>query len=379
VKRANPLMEMIMPKGDSESSTENELDQNGIEASSASTNEDIKNNSEGSSTLETSKVDTRTTLDLVEEAISSADKDQDETKGNQEDDLTESEDKSKDESKDKSKDKFEDEDDEDSEETEEQLKDWKKQLKAETRERFEKLQKRDFEKKQEIESLKAKVQEVEVDAGFKHQYTEFLTGNNITNDEANTLFDIGAAMKRDPNKALELMTPYYNSLLEVTGNVLPPDLAQQVKDGYINDNHAYELSRQRATINHSKSVAIAQQQATQQTTQNNNQKLNVDIQGALAGLENQWKESDPDYKVKSSRIEDKMKLTWFEMSRNGKMPRSVEEATSIANKIKSDVETEMRSFTRKKAVSTVDSGGIAPNIKPEPKSTLDIINQVCGG
>lgn len=334
------------------------------EDSSAST-QDLGNNTEGSSDSETSQSDNRTTLDLVKEAIKSKDEDDDKTEGNQDKDSAKD---------DESKDKSENEDD-DSEESEEELKAWKEKLRADTRERFEKLQKRYYQKEQKIVFLEGKLKEVEADATFKHQYDNFCRTNGISEDEANTLFDIGALMKNNPIKALEKLTPYYNQLLQVTGNVLPPDLAQQVKDGYINEPHAYEISRQRAMIHHNNVMAETRTVQQQQATQQDYQKLSTDIQGALANLESTWQKSDPDYKLKSSRIQDRMKLTWLDMSQKRQMPRSKEEAVQIAERVKKEVERELRQFTPKKAVNTVNGGGGVSQMKTEPKSTLDIIRQ----
>lgn len=363
-------MEAVMSKDKLDSPSENDtklLDQSIDEGSSAST-KDLENNAENSSDSDASQPDNRTTLDLVKEALKSDSEGDDKTEGNQ--DKVSAKD-------DESKDKSEIEED-DSEESEEELKAWKEKLKAETRERFEKLQKRDFQKKQKIVSLEGKLKEVEADATFKHQYDNFCTTNGITEEEANTLFDIGALMKNNPAKALEMLTPYYNQLLQVTGNVLPPDLAQQVKDGYINEPHAYEISRLRAVHHHNTVMTQNRTVQQQQATVQDQQKLSTDIQGALANLESNWQKSDPDYKLKNSRIQDRMKLTWFEMSQKGQMPRSTDEAVQIAEKVKKEVERELRQFVPKKAVNTVEGGGSVTQMKAEPKSTLDIIRQARG-
>lgn len=349
----------------SNTTTDNK-DQTIIEDSSASIENQDTTKSEGLSASETQE-DKRTTLDLVKEAIASTDSSS-KTEGNKDKDTTESKDKPDGESKD------EDDDSED----EDKLKAAKSQMKADTRERFEKLQKRDFEKKQRIVELEGKLKEVEADAGWKSNFDGYLRSNNISMDEANVLFDIGALMKNNPQKALEALTPYYNQLLQVTGNILPPDLAQQVKDGYINETHAYQIARQNAQLQHNNVLQQRGQYQQEQTNQENHNKLVNDIQQAINATETKWQKSDPDYKLKSSRIQDKMKLTWFDMSRTGQMPKSVDEAVQIAERVKKEVEKELRQYSPKRPVSTVNSGGSFSQSKPDAKSTLDIIRQSRG-
>jgi len=333
------------------------------EDSSTSINEDTDKGTEDSSTSEDSESDI-STLDLVKDAIKEKEEgkeDTDEAEGSSgEDEKSEDEDKSKDES--------ETEDNESDEPTEDELKHWK----PKTRKRFEQLQAK-------YRDVSERLGKAEVDAGFKQQFDTFLETSNLSQEEANNLFDIGALMKSDPAKALEAITPYYNQLLEITGNVLPRDLQEQVKNGYMTEDNAIELSRQRATNAHYQNRDEQDRVNRQQQVVQDQNRLFTDIQSALTNLENSWQTSDPDYKLKSSRIQDRVKVMWFEANRDNKMPRSVDEAVRMVENVKRDVDKEVRQFTPRKQVNSIDSDANPGNTKPEPKTTLDVIRQTVGG
>lgn len=343
---------------DSPSNDAENLDQ---QTETSSTSDQDLENTDSSSESEKQEPEL-STLDLVKGAIEETN-----NEGESKADSSSEEDKSKEkeESKDESESK------EDSEEmTEEEEKAWKEQLNAKTRARFEQLQARYREAKDSLEKA-------ETDAGFKAQFDQFLTNNNMSMEEANTLFDIGALMKSDPRKALEAITPYYNQLLQMTGEVLTPDLQEQVKHGYMTEQAALELSRQRAN-NRNYETRQQQQfdQQQQQEVQQQNQ-LQHDIQAALADLEDSWKKSDPDYNMKSTKVQDRVKLMWYEASRNGQMPRTVDQAVRMAEKAKKEVENDLRQFIQKKPVTPVDGGSTGPT-KAEPQNTLDVIKQTLG-
>lgn len=333
------------------------------EESSTSDNLDVQN-TEDSSTSEESKLET--TLDAVNAALKE-DSGDDDTEGSSEDDKADD--------KDKPEGKSESDDKSDDDITDEEL----ALMKGKTRKRFEQLQSRFREKTKEFTELKNKYESSEVDANHYRNFTKFLDNNNINQEEANMLFDIGALMKNDPNKALQALTPYYNQLLEATGNVLPADLKQQVEQGYITEENAVEFSRQRAANQQYKVREQNQVQQQQRQQTQRQQELNVSIQGALAGLEKNWQSSDPDYKMKSARIQERVKLMWFEASKAGTMPKSVDEAVKMAEKVKREVEQEIKQFVpARKTVNAPIDGGNVSSAKPTPRSTLDVINQTVG-
>lgn len=331
-------------------------DQQNLEESSAS--ELDNENVEDTSTSEQSE-DELSTFDLVKQAIDPDGEDEDENdeRGSEEDESDDPEgDKSKDEDQ-------EGEEDESDEPSEEELKRWK----PKTRKRFEDLQAK-------YRDASERLEKAESEAGYYRQFVDFLDTNRISQEEANQLFNIGALMKNDPARALELITPYYNELLHVTGNVLPPDLQQQVKQGYLTQAHALEISRSRAMGQTNQAIEQERNQYESQRSVRQQQEAVGTMQNALAAWEQKWSSSDPDYNIKKDRVLDRVELMLARASRDRKLPQTVEDAVKLVEKAKADVEAELRQFRPKKKVTTVD-GGSSTNSLPEPKDTKDVIRR----
>lgn len=333
-------------------------DQQTGESSASDTDLDNENNSsEGTSTSNPSE-DEPSTFDVVMAAIKPEGEDDDE-------DANSGEDESDPAAAGAPKgDKAKDEEDESDEPSEDELKAWK----PKTRQRFEKLQAKYRDASEQLEKAN-------VDAGYYRQFTNFLETNGLDQDDANNLFRIGALMKNDPFAALEAITPFYHQLLETTGQILPPDLLQQVQQGYLTKAHALEISRSRAMGKVAPALQQEHQQREQQRTSRQQGQNAASMQSAIANWEQNWSKQDPDYSVKKDRVLDRLELMLARAQRENKLPQTVEQAVALANKAKKDVEAEMRQFKQKKPVSMVDGGNNNSSHLPEPKDTRDVIRR----
>jgi len=351
-----------MKNNDQVSPTDNEINDVKNTEDSSTLDQDVKDSGDSSSLGESGSEES--TFDVIKKAV--------ELDAEENDDSSE-EDKEPEKNEDESTDKKEDESELEDNSTEEEISDdeLKKLMKPKTRKRFEQLQTKYRETKESLEKYEQKAQSFD-------KFNTFLETNQISRDEANTLFDIGALMKKDPSRALEAITPYYNQLLQLTGNVMPNDLKQQVDQGYITEQAALDLSKQKAQNDHFRHMEIQREQQRQQESQRQQQELNSNIQSSLANLEKSWQTSDPDYKLKSTRIQERVKLMWYDASRKGQMPRSVDEAVRMAETAKKDVERELRQFQPRRPINPVEGGG-SNTARPEPKTTLDVIRQTVGG
>jgi hypothetical protein len=137
----------------------------------------------------------------------------------------------------------------------------------------------------------------------------YMSANNLGDDEVDRGFAIMAAMKNDPVRALELLQPYYTALLEVTGNVLSPELQAKVNEGLVDQETAQELARAKA----GQGIASAQAERERQQREQRDQaeqaeRAKATVQTEAAKVEASWKANDPDYPRKSARIMEKIKL-----------------------------------------------------------------------
>lgn len=326
------------------------------EGSSASEDLDNDISSEGTSTSKTPEAET-STFDVIMDAIKPK------GEGEGEDDVeSEGKDDPAKTEADKSKDgEAKSEEGESDEPSEDEKKLWK----PKTRERFEKLQAK-------YRDASERLEKAETEAGQYRQFVDFLDTNGVTQDEANELFNIGALMKTNPFRALEMITPHYNSLLEVTGNIIPPDLMQQVKAGYMTQAAAVEVSRARAQ---GRVIPAVQQQTQQRQEVRQQGQAQAAMTGAIATWEQNWSKSDPDYNVKKDRVLDRLELTLARAARNNTLPKTAEQAVALAEKVRKEVETEFRQNRPRKPVTTVDGGNANSAHLPEPKDTRDVIRR----
>ncbi len=234
----------------------------------------------------------------------------------------------------------------------------------------------------ENKELKTRVEEYE--ATYKEpaeryeRINQFLVDHDLGGDDFKNMLDIGAAMKNDPTRALELIEPYYQGLLRANGKVLPDDVKEKLDAGYIDEDTAYAMAAERARNQNLESRLDRDRQRQEQTEEqrrhseerSRHEKLTKDMQSAVAAWEQQWS-SDPDYSKLMPFVRDRV----VSMMRQ-EMPDSPEKAVEIAKQAKEAVEKEMAAVMPKKEPIEPLNGGASTPTQPraEPKSSLDVVN-----
>lgn len=221
--------------------------------------------------------------------------------------------------------------------------------------------------------LETKVKDMTPDAEGFRKITAFINDSGMSKDEFNILCDVGRNMKQDPHRALEMLRPYVEKLLQVTGEALPADLKQQVDQGYLTEANARELARTR-----SKNQVLEQrtQRATeadrQRQEQDRTQRHVGDVQGAISTWETGQAKNDPDWKLKQERIGNEIEL---EVRRNG-FPKTTAAAVELANKALERVNADMARFApRKTNVQPLPNAGSPRPVVTAPKTALDAVRQ----
>ena len=215
---------------------------------------------------------------------------------------------------------------------------------------------------------------------FKHgadqfnKITDYLSHNNINADEASTGLQIMALMKNDPAKALEALTPFVNTLRELTGEVLPDDIRNKVDDGFMDEDAGRELSRARAEADNQKRIndRVAAQQTNVQSQQHKDH-----LARTVTAWEDNARQSDPDYDLKQDEIDDRVRVL---VSERGS-PNTEEDAISMANEAYEAVNQRFKArMGTKRAIRTASGGKLGGTPVAEPKSLLEAVqNAVAAG
>src|SRR5690606_36147267 len=131
----------------------------------------------------------------------------------------------------------------------------KARLSQKARRRFHKLS-------GEVASLTKERDELQPQAQQFQRMVQFVADAGLSVDEVNRGFETMRAMKQDPLRAYEILTPIYERLRQIVGAALPRDLQEAVQLGQITEAHARELAR-------SRSAATLREQQLRQTNARN--------------------------------------------------------------------------------------------------------------
>lgn len=199
---------------------------------------------------------------------------------------------------------------------------------------------------------------------------QVIGAGRLDQQEVQNTLQIATLIKTDPWRALEVLKPITDKLSEITGAVLPKDLREQVRLGYITEKHAQELVSHRNRSGHLE--ARQREDAERQAQERQRQDAETFVTG-LATAANAWEQrkstSDPDYKLKQPRIMERLKIAVYE----GGMPKTQAEASALLDKLHADVTKEISVYApRPKQVSPV-TGGVSPEAQPQANNILDVV------
>ena len=199
------------------------------------------------------------------------------------------------------------------------------------------------------------------------QITNYLAENNINSEEASTGLQIMALMKNDPQRALEALTPYMETLRQLTGDTMPDDIRTRVDDGYMDEDAGKELARARAEANRLRQTneRVQEQQVQAQSAQH--------LEG-LAQTVTAWemkaRQQDPDFDLKQDEIDDRVRVLVAERGR----PDTAEAAIAMANEAYKTVNDRFKQRTvTRRPMRTASGGKLGGTPTPEPNSLLEAV------
>lgn len=222
----------------------------------------------------------------------------------------------------------------------------------------------------ETEAVKGKAENFDQVVGFMQK-------SNLTSDDVNNGFEIMAAIKNDPQRALEMLTPVIRSLMDMTGNVMPQDLKERVEAGEISEADAMELARSRAGAKLSKEREEAQ--AEQRKREEAQRARQTQTQTALTSAE-AWsaekRKVDPDWDKKHPKVAEKIELR---VHRDG-MPKSETEMRQWLDDALKQVNDEIKAFLPTPKPNTPKNPqGASERTTGAPQNMLEVVQQAVNG
>lgn len=129
---------------------------------------------------------------------------------------------------------------------------------------------------------------------------QFVRSNDLTTDEVAQGYQVMAALKKDPIRALEMLKPIVDDLAKQTGSVVPEDLQQKVEDGLIDADAAQRLAQAEAQ----KRLLEQQMSQQQESYQRRQQEAAIlEMQNEASRWEAEVRSKDPDFGSKQQLVE----------------------------------------------------------------------------
>ncbi len=207
-----------------------------------------------------------------------------------------------------------------------------------------------------------------------------LKKGGLTDDDFRTGVEMMLAVNNDPQRAFSLLMPLMETLAALTGEVLSPELAEQVNAGKITEEAAREISRSRAgrviqTSQQQEAQRLAEAEAAQRVQAQTQQQADAVATG-ITNWEQNWKTRDPDYAIKSSLWRDKMDAYVAKVQTGQEpLPTDAKAIVAVAERFKKDVEsTLLKIRPQRKAISGTPQGvGTSTGSKAAPASLKEAI------
>ncbi len=229
-----------------------------------------------------------------------------------------------------------------------------------------------------IEQLLGKVKSVSAErdtfapkAAEYDKFVSFVQNAKLSQEDVQTTFHLASLVRNDPEKALEAITPIVQQLQQIVGAVLPAELQERVRLGYISEADAQELHRSKTSAKLANTrTEESRREAAEREENDRRTRLVSDVSSAVSTWETAKKTSDPDWHLKAARIDELVRLEVYEKG----YPQNPKAGVEMIEKIYDTVTKELRKFTPKpQAKDTSKTGGSSASTVAEPKDLLEAI------
>lgn len=235
----------------------------------------------------------------------------------------------------------------------------------------------------QLGELRGEVDTLKGDADSFRKFNGYLNEHGISVREANNAIEITRLIKsHDYERAFQVVTPIFKELARRTGNVLDPDLVEDVKLGKTPEERAREIQRLRMSEAVSKTrdqERVQREEQSQKTREAENWKGHVTtVATATDNWAKQKAESDPDWNQKQDLVANAVGVL---VQREG-FPKTVEGAIEISERALKQVEDSLRKFVpRPRSITPPPraTGPASPGNEPPPKTALEAVERALRG
>lgn len=264
-----------------------------------------------------------------------------------------------------------------SEDTDELSPEEKSQLSERAQRRFRELveQRRSVEGereqfRQELDVLKPKAERMD-------QLLGYMQTNNVAPEHLDNALQITAMINGGKfEQVLPMLENLVNQVRAQAGDVLPRELQEQVRLGYLTESHAKTLHKEKLRADR------FEQQTREQAERGEQERHQRETQAVVhraASTADAWNKeqsaSDPDWNLKRDSIAEQIELELHRRGRD-KYPRTEKEVRELCETAKANVEKRMSRFkpVPKPIAPSPDGGSASPRSNKAPTSVMDVVN-----
>lgn len=227
-----------------------------------------------------------------------------------------------------------------------------------------------FNKHPRFQEVLGQLKTFRVDAERYKNVESFIDEQGLSGEEAADLLKVGGLIKTDPVKAWPLIKPIVQKVLLAAGEILPEDLKTKVQAGEMSHEAALEVSRNRALV---QSADVRREFETKRATTREQTNARGEVLRTVNSWEADRRARDPNFDAKMPAIEKE--VAWLQ-TKEGRpdTPEGVKAQLQKAYDAASAAYQPPAPRQEKRAITPVRGGQVSGNVRPEVKSTLDIVN-----
>jgi hypothetical protein len=236
-----------------------------------------------------------------------------------------------------------------------------------------------FHKHPRWQQMKSERDKFKADAEAYHSMQDFMQTSNLTGEEVAVGFDVMALIKQATTgdlgaaeQARVWFAERLNVFDEMLGNSLPEDLQQKVNDGFVDEDIAKELAKERAKARNLENLRTQDTQKSQAERQAEAEQANrMQVAQAVQSWEDGIKAKDPDYATKKAKLVETQVRALIQQ--NGAMPQTAAEARALAEQAYAEVDGQLKALMPRPRAVTPSPTGMSARVSTAPKSLGDAV------